>query len=301
MSSAESMTIQGKGGMTAKVVCDSLHPSPDGKRLITTQIKNIRFTHAEFMTHRVFSRNASSSRAIPVAKMIEQVRNNPAMPIHWGANQTGMQASKELEGQKLEDVKLAWLRAANQAADIAEVMMNADTHKQVANRILEPFQFISVIVTATEWDNFFELRDHPDAQPEIQELARIMKLAISCSTSQQLSYGDWHLPYVKKRELVEYGLNVCRKISAARCARVSYLTHDGQTPDVTKDIELFEKLVGGAPLHASPIEHQATPENFDVLNNWPNEAASNLCGNLHHWVQFRKLHENTIYAKDLAT
>lgn len=291
------LEIKGKGGITAKVIAHSKHPADEGRDLITLQLRFMRFILPEFNTHRVFSRNASSSRAIPVAKMIEQVRNNPAMPIHFGKNQPGMQANEELTGAELASVKGAWLMAAENAAKVAEDMMLLGAHKQVANRILEPFQFISVIVTATEWDNFFELRDHPDAQPEIQELARIMREAIKQSTPQQLGYGDWHLPYVSKRELVEYGHEVCRKLSTARCARVSYLTHDGQTPDVVKDIELFEKLVGGVPLHASPIEHQATPENFDVMKNWPYEAASDLCGNFQHWVQFRKLHENTIYNK----
>lgn len=167
--------------ITAKVIEHS--SSQDGVDLITLQLRYPRFIHSEFMTHRVFSRNASSSRAIPVAKMLAQVRNDPAMPIHWGANQAGMQAHAELQGIGRSRAAARWKLAAEAAANHAEVLNELGLHKQVANRILEPFQLISVIVTATEWANFFELRNHPDAQPEIRQLAVVMLEAISQSTA----------------------------------------------------------------------------------------------------------------------
>ena len=160
-----------------KILADSI--SPQGKRITTFQLKYWRGIHAELLTHRVFSRNASSSRAIPVAKMIEQVRQDPAMPIHWGANQSGMQAHKELQGEDRRKAMEQWFTAAEMASDIAEEMTKIGLHKQVANRILEPFQYISVVLTATDFDNWFELRDHEDAQPEIRELAREMNIALT--------------------------------------------------------------------------------------------------------------------------
>lgn len=262
--------------ITAKVIEDSL--SIYGARLTTLQLTYPRFIHAEFMTHRVFSRNASSSRAIPVAKMVEMVRTDPAMPIHWGANQPGMQAKSELMPlANRTHSKTLWVKAANQAADIAEAMMKMGLHKQVANRLLEPFQHIHVVVTATEWQNFFDLRCHPDAQPEIQELATQMRLAIAESLPTAVCVDEWHLPYVTMAEREMYETTELVKISAARCARVSYLKHDGTESDIKEDLELYERLVGGVPLHASPIEHQATPDFPD-----------NCSGNFKGWIQYRK-------------
>ena len=269
--------------ITAKVVEDSV--SPIGIRLTTLQLTYPRFIHSEFMTHRVFSRNASSSRAIPVAKVIEQVSNDPAMPIHWGKNQPGMQANEELSGTEREQVIEAWKAAARQAAAFAGVMAANGAHKQIANRILEPFQMIHVIVTATEWDNFFELRAHPDAQPEIHELALTMQNVMADSRPRHVKEDEWHLPYVTLEERLRHHGDdelLC-KLSAARCARVSYLTHDGQVPSHDKDLALYERLVGSRPLHASPIEHQATPYLDSSL--WS--------GNFRGWLQNRQLIESS--------
>jgi hypothetical protein len=273
----------------AKIVADSI--SKDGVRLITMQLKYPRLIHSEFMTHRVFSRNASSSRAIPVAKMIEQVRTNPAMPVHWGANQPGMQAHAELADPT--EAMRQWRLAANQAADRAQMMNDLGLHKQVANRVLEPFQWISVIVTATEWTNFFELRDHEDAQPEIRHLAKLMKQVMAISVPQLITDENWHLPYVTTAELQgALSMENLRKVSAARCARVSYLTHDGKTPSIEADLALYERLMGSVPLHASPVEHQARPDAIayyeDDIGLW---FEPELHGNFKGWMQNRKLLE----------
>ena len=161
----------------AKIIADSINSL--GHRITTMQLKYPRFIHSEFLTHRVFSRNASSSRAIPVAKMIDQVWNDPAMPVHWGQNKSGMQAEQEI--QHVMHAKDLWFQASKSAAELAQRMNEIGLHKQVVNRILEPFQWIHVVVTATEWDNFFELRNHPAAQPEIQELAQQMQAAMEQS------------------------------------------------------------------------------------------------------------------------
>ncbi len=280
--------------ITAAIVEDST--STNGIRLTTYQLRYPRFIHSELMTHRVFSRNASSSRAIPVNKMIEMVRNEPAMPINWGANIPGMQAKEELTGDNLVEVKELWLFAATQAANVAAKMNEMGLHKQVANRILEPFQHISVVLTATEFSNWFELRAHEDAQPEIHELAIQMRIAREASKPKLLQSDEWHLPYVTQEErndqffkANEDNAALLRKVSAARCCRVSYLKHDGTAASISDDLDLCDKLVGSKPLHASPFEHQATPDVFDC-GAWDNQE---LHGNFKGWIQYRKQIEAT--------
>lgn len=235
----------------------------NGKAIYTFQLKYWRAIHGELMTHRVFSRNASSSRAIPVMKTISQVWNDPAMPVHWGINQAGMQAKEQLSGFKLGLAKFLWKSAAKVACIFAYALVKGlNLHKQAANRILEPWQYIHVVLTATEFDNFFELRDHPDAQPEFQELARAMNTAMQSCTARKvvesgLMHSLWHLPYVTKEERENFLLQDCLKFSAARCARVSYATHDGKKPSPEQDRQLYNRLVGSVPRHASPVEHQA--------------------------------------------
>ncbi len=271
--------------ISAKVIEDST--CTHGKRLTTLELCYPRFIHSEFMTHRVFSRNSMSSRAVPVAKMIDQVRTNPAMPIHWGANQKGMQAAGEITDTM--EAGQQWRMAARQAADRAETMNEIGLHKQVVNRILEPFQWMRTIVTATEWDNFFALREHPDAQPEFQALANAIHAAMDESTPVNRGrpgYSSdavtWHLPYIMPGERDYYLASVLPKLSAARCARVSYLTHDGEKPRVDADLDLFERLVGSDPQHASPVEHQAYPA--------ADKAAAS--GNFFGWTQYRQVWSN---------
>ena len=279
--------------ISAKVVADSI---ANGIRLTTLELQFHRFILPEFNTHRMFSRNASSSRAIPIEKMIKQVETNPAMPIHWGKNQSGMQARQEV--LDVDTVKGMWLSARDQAVDMAEWLMEENIHKQVANRITEPFQWIKVIVTATEWDNFFKLRDHPDAQPEIQELARCMKQSIACSEPTPLVAGEWHLPYVTGDtwEDTKEDLSKAIKCSVARCARVSYNNHDNSAPDIEKDIILADRLLEAG--HMSPFEHQATPMEavqWDDYTRWEKgithmDRKTNFwSGNFRGWVQYRQL------------
>jgi hypothetical protein len=237
----------------------------------------------------MFSRSASSSRAIPINKIISQVWNNPAMPLYWGANIAGMQSKEELTGIKLALAKFTWRTASKFACIFAYIFSKIGLHKQIGNRILEPFSFINVIVTATDYDNFFHLRIHPDAQPEIQELARKMREAIDSSTPRELSYGEWHLPYVFEYELRDNDESDVLKMSTARCARVSYSNHDGSKPSVSKDIELYERLVGSQPIHASPAEHQATP-GYDSETYYKNFKG---------WIQYRDAVEEDLIAKEI--
>lgn len=278
----------------AKVIEDSI--SEAGKRITTFQIKFHRFILPEFNTHRVFSRNFSSSRAIPTKKLIEQVLADPATPVHWGKNQAGMQAAEELTGKELEHAKEVWANAAKAATIYAEAMNKAGAHKQIVNRTLEPYLWAYGVVTATEWDNWDDLRAHEDAQPEIHELALRIMEARNASTPRLLKNGEWHLPYITEAERndhfftgIEANRNMLKKISAARCCRVSYLKHDGTAPDVNDDLALFQRLAGSIPLHASPLEHQATPlASFAELH---------LQGNFKGWVQYRKEWEREIYGQ----
>lgn len=249
--------------------------NPVGVEISTLQLRYWRSIHAEMLTHRVFSRNASSSRAVPVKTMLKQVWNDPAGPIHWGANQSGMQARNQLQGWRLWMAKKLWLWAGRTMCVFAWLLMHLGLHKQVANRLLEPWQYIHVVVTSTEWANFFLLRDHPDAQPEIRELAQAMNLALSMSQARQLKAGEWHLPYVDfdTNHVMDVLLTEeawpdpqpgrivtlldAIKASVARCARTSYITHGDAYPNVLKDFALHDRLVVAEPLHASPAEHQA--------------------------------------------
>lgn len=287
--------------ITAKVLADSI--SPEGIRLTTFELRYPRFIHSEFLTHRVFSRNASSSRAIPVTRMIEDLRREPAMPVYWGTNKPGMQAGDELGEDDIMVCRDLWLNAMDRAIHNAEMMVQSGLHKQIANRILEPWAHINVVCTATDYANFFALRAHPDAQPEIKILAEAMMAAMEQSDPILLAPGMWHLPYVGSVdfEVAEEWLEpfskethptieLLKKVSVARCARVSYLTHDGRPTSVEEDLALYEKLLVSQPLHASPAEHQATPD-----EQWNNMGGGfdqwkhpELHGNLKGWCQFRK-------------
>lgn len=256
----------------AKVILDSV--SPTGVRLTTVETTYHRFIHPELMTHRVFSRNSASSRAIPVSKQIEAVLNDPAIPIQFGSAKKGMQSGPPLEGEELEHAIKVWVLASESAVCQAKVLLACNVHKEVVNRLLEPFLWHTVIITATEWSNFFRLRRHPTAQPEIQAIGNVIYDAMAQSTPQRLDYDEWHTPYIQPDE--EFDVWDRRRISAGRCARVSYLTHAG-IRDPQKDIDLFTRLKQDE--HASPTEHVATPLIDD--KEWG--------GNFRGWLQFRQV------------
>lgn len=276
-----------------KVIEDSI--SAASKRITTFQLTYPRYIHAELLTHRVFSRNASSSRAIPVSKAADRALSEIVEPIFYGLNQPGMQASNEcLEGEALEQARDIWRRMAESCAEGSRQLAALGLHKQWANRPTEWFSNISVVLTATEFDNWFELRAHEDAQPEIHELAIQMMVALDCSTPNLLKSGEWHLPYVTQAERDSLNPETARKVSAARCCRVSYLKHDGGTASVEEDLALCDRLAGAQPIHASPFEHQATPDRLVPGNRMqlPHWEYPKLHGNFIGWIQYRKLIEN---------
>ena len=247
------------------------------------------------MTHRMLSRNAASSRAIPLNTMIKMVWNNPACPVHWGKNQAGMQAKTELQGVKLALTKLAWNLSGKVMCGFAWLMGKLSVHKQIANRILEPWTHIKVVATATDWDNFFHLRNHPDAQPEIHELARIMWGLYHQSMPAYLNDGEWHLPYLEdydimyEKNAVPFKENEIRiedaiKLSASLCAQVSYRKAD---ESIKKALMIYDRLVESKPVHASPFEHQATPAKSNIV----------ISGNFRGWVQYRQTIKNNVCKK----
>ena len=272
-----------KDQIEVKIIEDSI--SKDN-RICTLQLKYHRYIHAEMMTHRVFSRSASSSRAIPIKKIISEVWNNPAIPLHWGENISGMQAKTELSGIRLFLAKQTWILASKFACVFAYIMYFVGLHKQIGNRVLEPFSFINVILTSTEFDNFFQLRIHPDAQPEIQVLAKKIQEAIDNSKPNILEKGMWHLPYISYEERELFDVTDLLKASTARCARVSYNNHDGSLPSIPKDIGLHDRLVGSKPLHASPAEHPAKAQENDKFYK-----------NFKGWSQYRTILEDTVFNK----
>lgn len=329
---------------SCKIILDSI--SETGKRLATFEITFPRIVLSEFNTHRMFSRNSASSRAIPFSKMLQKVEENPFIPERFPVDGKGMQPNKYIDKViQPEDYKYTkniWLAARDSALESAKHLYNTFTdydisseevhiHKQIVNRLLEPFMWHTVIITATEFDNFFKLRTHSDAQYEIKRIADLMyelyhcrldceyhkyidhhNLCLDCDKpeswhyeTQKLNIGEWHCPLVSEEdgvmvknylllkekelrhlsniELSKFVQELKKKISVARCARVSYLTHDGKR-DIEKDLELFERLKNSG--HWSPFEHVATPyyDNAIALPPKRDLWSANFLG----WKQYRK-------------
>lgn len=268
--------------MTIQVAIEKDSLAPSGVRLTTFILRYPRFIHSELMTHRMFSRNASSSRAIPFKRQLEMIKKDMAMPLLFRENKKGMQAGKALSGWKQKACFAAWRMAGHTAIVFAKVLDRLGSHKQYVNRIIEPFSHITVVLTGTDeaFANFFALRAHPDAQPEIRALAVEMHKQYLKHQPSEVPFGWWHLPFVQvpvgKPEDIDWRPYI--KMSVARCARTSYLNHDGTNPDPEKDFALYDRLLGSEPLHASPSEHQA-----QAL-----ESKETRSGNFHGWGQFRK-------------
>jgi len=228
------MSLERRGevmGFKAEIILDSIH---NGSRLTTMEVTYPRIILAEMNTHRMFSRNTASSRAIPIKKMIQRVSDDPFIPIYWGKNQPGMQASEELNEIDRSYCREVWIEDMNSAVASASLMSERGAHKQIVNRLLEPWMWVTQIITATEWTNFFSLRCHPDAQPEMQHIARMMEKLYRDNKPMPRKR---HLPYVMlsdqadegmhdepvlhvEPELLELSAKDLFKISVARCARV---------------------------------------------------------------------------------
>lgn len=302
-------------GFQAKIILDSI--GPNGIRLTSVQMTYPRFIHAEFMTHRDRARNAASSRAIPWKKlkpgvklssedavglgdylghyidncMMKMIMTEPVVPLSFDGEQQGMQSAGPIENQA--EAQRIWLEARDAAVKYADQLATLGVHKSLCNRIVEPWMWITVLCTATQWGNFFRLRCHPAAEKHFQLIASMTRNAIRNSMPTRLKSGEWHCPYLlesEQRDLKnavhskdEVAVDRLKKYSVARCARLSYLTHDG-TINPDNDMKLVNKLLAppGDPdeevMHASPFEHVAEATNDARLRSGP------FIG----WKQFRK-------------
>lgn len=277
-----SREIPGGAPITVKIVQDSI--TDDGSRLITWCWEYWRGIHEEVMTHRSLSRNSASSRAIPTARMRDWVTGRPFIPAHFGKNEKGMQASSEIDD--IETARTWWLKGLELMAAHHAEGERLGLHKQIVNRVIQPWMMIAVVVSATDHANLFHLRKHPAAEPHFQIIASLAWELFHNHMPRYVRPGDWHLPYVDGEGDPEaFDLERCKKISTARCARVSYLTHEGKR-DIQADIELHDRLaatasMGADPMHASPFEHPAMAV-----------GRRERIGNFEGWKQYRKFFAN---------
>jgi hypothetical protein len=307
--------VEGACGISATVIADSI--SYLGHRMTTFEFVFPRFILSEINTHRMLSKNAASTRAVPVDAVIAMVAESPAMMVHWGENNPGMSSKQELTGLNLESAKMVWTEAAKSAINYVKVLtskVGINGHKQWAGRILEPFTMTKQVISGTEWENFFWLRDHPDAQPEFRELARCAREAMRQSKPEEILVGEWHLPYVALKdgeywidEETVVPLEDAIKVSASCCAQVSYRKLDDSLEKAHKIFSMLNIGSSDKPCHASPLEHQATPrlpcgsittnakKNTIDPSTWQDgithmRADGSLwSGNLNGWIQYRQL------------
>jgi len=256
-------------GIFAKSILRSRNASAPDKILSTLLVRMPRCILAEWNTHRALSRNAASTRAIPTEKLIDQVANDPFIPLVWGLNAKGMQ-SVGAHGDPLL-CERNWLVARDVAIKSAEAMLALGLHKQIAGRILEPWMWTIVCVSATEWQNFLELRDHSAAEPHIQVLAREIRKCLDDETTiQWLEPGQWHLPFVTKEDRIDVedtkgAIEALKALSVACCASTSYKTVEGFDMTIDRSQQIFDKLVTSKPIHASPLEHVAQADRAEKI------------------------------------
>jgi len=264
----------------AEILLDSINPS--GNRLTTFVITFPRFVLAEMNTHRLLSRNSASSRALGHKKIESMVKEDPFIPFYWGKNQIGMQAQEEIDILSRIEAEKLWIEARNSMIEYSDKLSKLGIHKQLVNRLLETWMYVTIIATGTEWENFFYLRCASDAQPEINKIAIMMKEIYNTSIPQKIDVGKWHLPFTSEEDgTIEERL----KISTARCARVSYLTFDGKN-DILANYELHDRLIESK--HFSCTEHQA----ISMGNN-------NRFGNFWGWKQYRKFFDDEHHGRKL--
>jgi thymidylate synthase ThyX len=276
----------------AKIILDSV--GPNGARLTTFELQYPRIVHAELLTHRALGRNSASSRAIPTEKLLNRVEEDPMSPVWFGKNQAGMQSREELDGDALVKAKRLWLEAVMSGVCYARELGETGLHKQIANRAAELGMFITVVVTATEFDNFFALRDHSAAQPELADVAGKAHRLWRDSRPRRLDSGQWHLPYVTGYDemavVMEHGSDALCRVSVGRCAAVSYLNQDKR--DAVADLARADKLAAAG--HMSPFEHVAQAMTREEWTYYASGMAAQWIdhrvpvGNLWGWRQLRK-------------
>lgn len=257
--------------MDAEILADSVNAAT-GDRITTFILPRFpKILAQELLTHRIFSRNSASSRAIPIDKVIENILADPYIPT-FTRNIKGMQGVPDLSPAEISNAEAIWLKSMHETIDNVEDLLNiVGVHKQEANRLLEPFMRIPIIITATDFRNFFEIRTQNDVQPDFRDTAREMLTLFKESAPKKLEVGQWHLPFVSYYPPAQ--IKDVLKISTARSARISYLNHYGMM-DLESDYSLHERLLENK--HYSPFEHsaKALPE-------------STPCRNFEGWMQYR--------------
>ncbi len=258
--------------ISAEIIADSVNPV--GNRLTTFKLVYPRYIHSEMLRHRVLSHSVQSSRAVPVGRTLKKMFSEMVRPLYWGAQKRGMQCGDKLPRHRALVANLVWSANAYFSAGCSWLLGKLGVHKQWANRPTEPFSHVTEIASGTEWGNFFNLRAHPDAMPEFQELACRMLEALGGSIPKNLAEGQWHLPFADKH-VGTTDLASLLKISVARCGRTSYLNFDGDF-STAKDFTLHDTFVKS--FHVSPLEHQGRAEISPVRS-----------GNFVGFTQYRKL------------
>lgn len=277
------------------------HSTNGVSEVITFVIELHRLILPQFNTHRAISKNFQSSRAIPIAKQIEMVRKNTAAPLYWGLNERGMVPSQEAQDGVIEKGQREWLAAMESAIQHAQKLNDLGFHKQIVNRLLEPFMYTKGVITGNRkaFEHFFSLRSHGDAQNEIRYLSDLMQEALNKSTPFLLKAGEYHLPFVKAvrntegvllytdEKNIPYELEDAIAVSVSSCAQVSYRMLDTSLGKANKIVEMLNldsfQDPSGEPPHASPCEHQAKVE-YGAFADAGNLAAFGTTG----WWQYRK-------------
>jgi hypothetical protein len=247
----------------AQIIADSVNPA--GGRLTTFYLVYPRFIHSELMTHRAFSRNAASSRAVPVQRMLRRALLHTARPVSWGKNGKGMQSKDELPCSLAWLARGVWTLACLFACLFCWALSKLKVHKQVANRLIEPFLHMETLVSATDWGNFFNLRVHKDAQPEFQALAAAMLRAYLASEPKRLAEGEWHLAFGDRMLSDSWTVEQKLKVCTARAARLSYFNFHN-IPSLQDDVRLHDDLLRNG--------HMCYDEQTEVLTSagwkpWP--------------------------------
>lgn len=289
--------VKGANGISAQVIADSIC---NGKRITTLSLKYGLIVHAEFLRHRLISNSVKSNRAIPMKVLRKEVLNDPYVPVWFGKAQKGMIADGQVDNPSM--ARRVWLLARYPAVFFHWVAEKMGAHKEWANRILNPWQFVRETVTATEWANFYALRLHRDAQEDIQELAKVMSRVMDKSSPQALQEGEWHVPYVLTHRgedgVFRYFDNDGEEMTAeqavmastARVARSSYDKHDKSGANLQEDVFLYRHLIESKPTHGSPAESVATPmigvyeDEYTHISKDGKKWSGNLVG----WVQHRQ-------------
>lgn len=302
----------GNCGISAKIIKDSINKY--GNRITTFELEYPRLILSEVNTHKMLSKNSASSRAIPISAMHDHIRANTATPVHWGQNQSGMSARAEVDELTKGHAKTIWDGGRDIAIAISKMLSMLGIHKQIANRVTEPWMMMKTVLTGTEFENLWWLRDHDDAQPEFHELAHCMHVAYSLSTPEVLYSNEWHLPYIDTERVdgrliysvhgKEVDLETAKKISASCCAQVSYRKNDDS--EEKADI-IFDRLINSTPMHASPVEHQARPIPaphgsqmlIDEIDKWEQLGITHMrhdktfwSANFKGWCQYRQMLPN---------